>query len=175
MARTAVSLIKPGQFIFLDSGTTNLEIARFLPANANISVATNAPVIALAAMGKIGVSIIQIGGLIDTATCAAIGARAVRDISALAFDLCFLGVCALSSKLGLCGFNLEDVEFKKVLITQSKVTAAAIASDKLETVAPFQIAKLNEIDHLILEKDVDQKLIKRLKKPGLSIHRFSAA
>jgi DeoR/GlpR family transcriptional regulator of sugar metabolism len=171
IARTAVGLIKPGQCIFLDSGTTNLEIAKVLPMNAKIALVTNAPSIALAAMGRTGVTTIVIGGQIDNSTSGAIGARAIRDIGTQSFDLCFLGVCALSVKQGLCGFNFEDVEFKKALIAQSKVIAAAVTSDKLETAAPFQIVRLDKIDHLILEEDGDQKTIRRLKQPGLSIHR----
>jgi DeoR/GlpR family transcriptional regulator of sugar metabolism len=173
LARTAVTLIKPGQLVFFDSGTTNLEIARAIAPNTKITVATNAPLIASAVMTKPGISVILIGGVINTVTSAALGSWAVRDIGTLSMDLCFLGVCTLSSEMGLRGFNLEDVEFKKLLIAQSNVTAAAVTSDKLETGSPFHIAGLSEIDHLILERDVDPKFIKRIKQPGLSIHRSS--
>jgi DeoR/GlpR family transcriptional regulator of sugar metabolism len=175
LARTAVTLIKPGQLVFFDSGTTNLEIARAVSAHSGITIATNAPVIASAVMAKPGISVILIGGIINTITSAALGSWAVRDIGALNIDLCFLGVCALSSEMGLRGFDLEDVEFKKTLIAHSNVIAAAVTSDKLETGAPFQIAGLSEIDHLILERDADPKFLKRIKQPGLSIHRSSTA
>ncbi len=173
LARTAVGLIKPGQLVFLDSGTTNLEIARALPANLKATVATNAPNIALAAMSSPEISVIAIGGMINRLTSSAVGSWAVRDVETVTIDLCFLGVCALSSDSGLRGFHLEDVEFKKTLLARSNVTAAAVTSDKLETSAPFQIAGLNLIDHLILEASVDAKMLKRFKKPGLSVHRSS--
>ena len=62
LGQTAVTLVRPGQFIFLDAGTTNLEIARALPVNASITIATNAPAIALAAAAKPGTSVLLIEG-----------------------------------------------------------------------------------------------------------------
>ena len=40
MAAAAVRLLQPGQFVFLDAGTTNLEIARALP-DMPLTVATS--------------------------------------------------------------------------------------------------------------------------------------
>jgi DeoR/GlpR family transcriptional regulator of sugar metabolism len=174
LGQTAASLVKPGQFIFLDAGTTNLEIARALPANAKIKVATNAPAIALAATAKLGADVLLIGGIMDAHTSAALGARAIRDVQTLSIDLCFLGLCAVSKEGGLRGFNFEDVELKRVLVEQSNVVAATVTADKLETAAPFQIATFNDIDHLVVENDVDPELIKTLKSMGLSVHQTAA-
>jgi DeoR/GlpR family transcriptional regulator of sugar metabolism len=171
LGQTAVTLVKPGQFIFLDAGTTNLEIARALPANANIKVATNAPAIALAATVKLGADVLLIGGTMDAHTSAALGARAIRDVQTLSIDLCFLGVCTVSMEGGLRGFSFEEVELKRVLVEQSNVVAATVTSDKLETTAPFQIATFDDVDYLVVENDVDPELIKTLKSMGLSVHQ----
>ncbi|EJZ20601.1 DeoR/GlpR family DNA-binding transcription regulator, partial [Rhizobium sp. Pop5] len=42
----AVAMVKPGQMIFLDGGTTTAEIARQLPRNMPLTVATHSPTIA---------------------------------------------------------------------------------------------------------------------------------
>lgn len=174
LGQTAASLVKSGQFIFLDAGTTNLEITRALPANAKIKVATNAPAIALAATARLGADVLLIGGMMDAHSSAALGARAIRDVQTLSIDLCFLGVCAVSREGGLRGFNFEDVELERVLVEQSNVVAATVTSDKLETTAPFQIATFDDVDHLVIESDVDPELIKTLKSTGLSVHQPAA-
>jgi len=171
LGRVATTLVKPGQLVFLDAGTTNLEIARLLPANITLTVATNAPAIALAASEIPGVSVLLIGGMLDTGSAAALGARAIRDVQALAIDLCFLGVCALSEEDGLRGFHFEDVEFKRALVAQSNIVAACVTTDKLDTAAPFQFATLDDIDHFVFEHDADPLLIPRLKKRGISVHQ----
>jgi aldehyde dehydrogenase len=72
---------------------------------------------------------------------------------------------------GLHGFDFEEVELKRVLVEQSNVVAATVTSDKLETTAPFQIASFDDVDHLVVENDVDPQLIKTLKRMGLSVHQ----
>lgn len=171
LARLAVSLIRPGQLLFLDTSTTNLEIARALPANADLRVATHTPAIALAAMTRPGVSVLLIGGVLDAVTSAALGARALRDVQALGIDLCFLGVCAISLDDGLRATHFEDSEFKRALVARSNVVAAPITTDKLETTAPFEIAPFDQIDHLLLEKKVDPRLVGKLRRKGPTIHQ----
>jgi DeoR/GlpR family transcriptional regulator of sugar metabolism len=115
--------------------------------------------------------VLLIGGIMDARTSAALGARAIRDVQTLSIDLCFLGVCAVSTEGGLHGFDFEEVEFKRVLVEQSNVVAATVTSDKLETTAPFQIASFDDVDHLVVENDFDPQLIKTLKRMGLSVHQ----
>ena len=173
LARVAASLIKQDQFVFLDAGTTNLEIARVLPVDQHLTVATNAPAIALAALDRPGVSVVLIGGMMNALAGAALGARAVRDVQALSVDLLFLGVCALSTE-GLSAFDFEDVEFKRVLLSRSRTVAATVTSDKLQTTSPCQITPLEAVHHLILERDADPALLAQLRRLGPSIHQPTA-
>ena len=52
LASVAVSLVKPDQTIFLDSGSTNEAIALSLPQDLNLTVITNAPLVAAALVGR---------------------------------------------------------------------------------------------------------------------------
>jgi DeoR/GlpR family transcriptional regulator of sugar metabolism len=61
-----------------------------------------------------------------------------------------------------------------VLVEQSNVVAATVTSDKFETTTPFQIATFDDVDHLVVENDVDPELIKTLKSMGLSVHQNAA-
>ena len=52
LARRAASLIEPGQFVFLDSGSTNLALVEYLPDDFDLTVATNSIDIAAAALRR---------------------------------------------------------------------------------------------------------------------------
>lgn len=173
LALTAVTLVQAGQVLFLDSGTTSVEIARALPTQRDLTVVTHAPDVAIALLNRPGITTILIGGVMNSLTSSALGARAIRDVRELKLDLCFLGVCALSTELGLRGFDFEETEFKKAVVQQSNAVAAAVTTDKLETAAPFQIAGFQDLDHLILEDDAPAPLIRglRKKRAALSIHQ----
>ena len=62
LARRAASLVKPGQFVFLDSGSTNLALVSCLPEDFELTIATNSIDIAAAALRRSDLRLIMVGG-----------------------------------------------------------------------------------------------------------------
>jgi DeoR/GlpR family transcriptional regulator of sugar metabolism len=137
--------------VFLDSGSTNLALAREMPLDRPLTVVTNSISIAAALLERKNLKVIVIGGEIDPDAEAAIGPSAIREPQRFNFDLCFLGVCAASVSLGLSAFQIADAEFKRILIERSERIAALITVDKVETRAPFHVAALAALDYVVLE------------------------
>jgi DeoR/GlpR family transcriptional regulator of sugar metabolism len=175
LAREAVELVVPGQIIFLDAGSANLAIARALPNNANLTVATNAPAIALALLDKSGIDVILVGGVMDVRAGAALGAQAVRDASGMAPDICFVGACAVDLQQGVRAFGFEDAVFKRALVERSRIVVVAATNDKLGTSAPFEVMAAADIDHMIVENDAPTELLKTFEDVGVRVHRASRA
>jgi DeoR/GlpR family transcriptional regulator of sugar metabolism len=173
LAREAVKLVSPGQFVFLDAGTTNLAIARALPTDANLVVGINSPLIAAALLERGGFDVLVVGGRLDAQVGAALGAQAVRDVQLMAVDMCFLGACAIGRNGSVCAFNFEDAAFKRALIDRSGIVAVATTNEKLGTKAPFEVLAGSELDHLVIEQTADLASISRLRRLGIQIHRAS--
>jgi DeoR/GlpR family transcriptional regulator of sugar metabolism len=166
LALAALSLVFEASTIFLDCGTTNLALAREMPANRPLTIATNSISIASALLDRKNLKVIVLGGEIDRETGAAIGLSAVREAERLSFDLCFLGACAISVSLGLGAFHMADAEFKRTLVTRSDRIAALVTADKVETRAPFQVAALEVLDHLVLEFGTPEETVLALANAG---------
>jgi DeoR/GlpR family transcriptional regulator of sugar metabolism len=84
----------------------------------------------------------------------------------LSFDLCFLGVCAISLSLGIGAFQLADAEFKRTLVARSDRTAALVTMDKVETRAPFQVGALAVLDHVVLESGTSHEIVATFSNAG---------
>jgi DeoR/GlpR family transcriptional regulator of sugar metabolism len=166
LALAALSLVSEASTIFLDSGTTNLALAREMPANRPLTIATNSISIASALLDRKNLKVIVLGGEIDRETGAAIGLSAVREAERLSFDVCFLGACAISVSLGLGAFHMADAEFKRTLVTRSDRIAALVTADKVATRAPFQVAALGVLDHLVLEFGTPEETVSALASAG---------
>ena len=166
LALAALSLVSEVSTVFLDSGSTNLALARELPPDRSLTVATNSISIASALLERKNFKVIVLGGEIDRETGAAIGLSAVREAEGLSFDLCFLGACAVSMSLGIGAFLLADAEFKRTLIARSDRTAALVTMDKIETRAPFQVAALAVLDHVVLEGGTSEELVSAFSNAG---------
>jgi DeoR/GlpR family transcriptional regulator of sugar metabolism len=166
LALAALSLLSEASTVFLDSGSTNLALAREMPHDRSLTIATNSISIASALLERKNFKVIVLGGEIERETGAAIGVSAIREAERLSFDLCFLGACAVSMSLGVGAFQLADAEFKRTLIARSDRTAALITTDKLETRAPFQVAALAVLDHVVLEGGTSEEIVSTFSNAG---------
>jgi DeoR/GlpR family transcriptional regulator of sugar metabolism len=171
LARAVVPFVAAGSAIYLDSGSTNLAIARALPADRQLTVATNAPAIAAALIDNAGIDVIQIGGPIDRKTGAAAGAKALLDAEALRPDLCILGACGLHPDAGVTAFSFEEAEFKRFVALRSQAVLTAVTNDKLAMAAPYSVVTLSRLDHAVLEADADGREVEEFAAAGLRITR----
>lgn len=166
LSLAALSLLAETSTVFLDSGSTNLALAREIPLDRSLTVATNSISIASVLLERKNLKIVLIGGEIDRDTGAAIGPTAIREAERFNFDLCFLGACAASVSLGIGAFQLADAEFKRTLLERSERAAALITMDKVETRAPFQVAALAAVDHIVLEHNTSEEILSSFSHAG---------
>ncbi|MGJ4942126.1 DeoR/GlpR family DNA-binding transcription regulator [Bradyrhizobium sp. HKCCYLS1011] len=169
LARAAATTIKPGEFIFLDNGSTNLALTEFLPEDAELTVATNSIDIAAAVLRRQDLQLIMIGGAVNPVVGGCVDAGAVLAIMQLNIDRCFLGACAVSPKGGVSAFDLSDAAFKRALLSVSRESVVLATTDKLDTRAPHRVAANKDIACLVVEHDAPAAHLKAFAKAGASI------
>ncbi|WP_316195731.1 MULTISPECIES: DeoR/GlpR family DNA-binding transcription regulator [unclassified Bradyrhizobium] len=169
LARAAATAIRTGEFIFLDSGSTNLALTEFLPEDAELTIATNSIDIATAVLQRQDLKLIMIGGAVDPVIGGSVDAGAVLTIGQMNVDRLFLGACAVSAKSGISAIDTADAVFKRTLLSVSRETLVLATTDKLETRAPHRVAAIKDIAHLVVEHDAPTAQLKALTKAGASI------
>jgi DeoR/GlpR family transcriptional regulator of sugar metabolism len=174
LGEALAAFISPGQFVFIDAGTTNLAAARRLPKGLGAMIATHDPSIAAALSARSDVTVWLIGGRVDPHVGAALGARTLRDVETMRPDLFLLGVCALDPIVGISAFNPEDAELKRTLLDRSGAVAAAVLSEKLGAGAPFVVGAAGSIDRVVVEADAPEPLTLELAAHGVAISRAAA-
>lgn len=149
LALAALELIKEGQVIFLDAGSTHLYLAELLPRDQRLTVVTNALSIASKMQEQPGIRTILIGGELDADIGGCVDAKAVQDIDGFHFDLAFTGICAYDPTSGFSAMNYQDAQFKKRLLTRSGNVAVLCTDDKLNTYAPYPFLAASRVDYLV--------------------------
>ena len=170
LAQAAVSLVREGQVLFIDAGSTNLAIASALPKLA-LTVITNAPSIAMALMERSEIELIIAGGRVDRRAGASLGPQALRTVERMRPDLCFLGACGADVDAGVTAFNYDEAEFKRSIAGASKAVVVAATSDKLGTAAPFGVLATGLLQHLVLEADADAVHADAFERLGVHVLR----
>ncbi len=175
LGRAASALLEPGWTALIDSGSTNLRIAEALPVDRDMTVVTNAPAVAAALAGRSRCTLVVLGGRVHPAIGAAFGPRTLRDLEGVWADIAFIGACGLAAGPGLTVFDPEEAEFKRRLFAVSARTVVAVTADKLGTAAPFVVAPVAALHHLVVEADTPASVLDRLAAPRLRIHRADPA
>lgn len=153
LGQAAAALIKAGQHIFIDGGTTNASIASAIDHNIAISVTTNSPAIALQLEKLPLTEVILLGGRLNKASGNTLGLAAIQQLANFNFDLCFLGACAIDATKGVTAFNLDDAEFKRAAVSRSGQIVVAVINEKLSSIAHYQVASCEELTVLVVEND----------------------
>jgi DeoR/GlpR family transcriptional regulator of sugar metabolism len=163
LAAAAASIVRAGQIILLDAGSTNVAIAAALPENADLTVVTNSADACSRLMDRAGLNVILIGGRMSARGPGTVGATALLQVQQIRADLCFLGACAIDPTEGVAAFDAEDAELKRAMIKASGQVAIAMTSEKLITAAPYFVAPASDIEHLIVESDVSAERLAAFK------------
>lgn len=167
VAEMAAKTVRSGQVIFIDAGSTNLLIAQALPQDMDLTIATNAPLIANALSGHPRVEVLLLGGRIDHRRGAALGATTLKAIAEIHADLFFVGTCALDPQSGLTTFDAAEAEIKRAFLAQSDRLCVVATAGKLGTRAPFRISGAERVDALITSTAADADLLAMFKALGV--------
>ena len=169
LARRAAELIQPGEYVFLDSGSANLELARVLPEDHELTIATNSLDIAALLLRRSDLQVIFVGGLVHPLVGGCVDAAACATVAQMNIDRCFVGVCAIDANTGISAFDSGDATFKRTLLAASRQRAALVTTDKFEVHAPHRISPLAGVQTYIVENDLQAASLARLQDAGVSV------
>ncbi|MCM1570054.1 MAG: DeoR/GlpR family DNA-binding transcription regulator [Roseburia sp.] len=133
IAAYAASLLKQGEFIYLDSGTTTGYMLDYLKEK-KITVVTNGVVHAkhLAAMG---IQVILTGGELKGSTEAVVGSQAMQMLKNYHFDRGFFGADGVSRKAGFTTSDSDEALIKETAMGQCRQCYVLADSDKFGCVS----------------------------------------
>ena len=174
LARAAVAGIQPGEFVFLDCGSTNLAVAVCLPEDHDLTVATNSPDIAAALLRRQDLQLILVGGSLDPVVGGCVDAEAVLGVARMRVDRCFLGACSVSAVDGIGAFSYADASFKRRLLSVSRQALVLVTSEKLGACAPHHVAPLEAVAGLVVEQDAPSVELEALALAGATVLKAEA-
>jgi DeoR/GlpR family transcriptional regulator of sugar metabolism len=153
----AAGMVKSGQMVFLDGGTTTAEICRHLPRDIAFTVATHSPTVAAELEHHPSAEVILIGGRLYKHSMVATGAVAMAAISALRPDLFFLGVTAAHPVHGLSTGDFEEAAIKRHIAACAGETHVLLTQEKLDRVSPCLILGIGDIAGLIVPAEMAEE------------------
>jgi DeoR/GlpR family transcriptional regulator of sugar metabolism len=171
IAEAALKLVRNGQVIIMDGGTTTLQVAQRLPTDLHATVITNSPPITVALAEHPHVEVILLGGKLYKNSLVTVGVETVEALHTFRADLCMLGICSLHPEIGISVPELEEAYVKRTMIACSAEVAALASAEKLHTAAPYVVGPLKELTHLVTERSVADEILAPYRDLGITVIR----
>ncbi len=166
VASAAAAMVKEGQVVILDSGTTTTAIARALRNFRKLTVVTNAVNIAAELAGT-EVEVILTGGNLRKNSFSLVGPVADETLRHLNADLLFLGVDGIDVRYGLSTPNLLEANVNRLMVEVAKRTVVVCDSSKFGRRSLSHIVPLSAIHEVITDRGIPKTDLKALKKAGI--------
>ncbi|TCP67056.1 DeoR/GlpR family DNA-binding transcription regulator [Sphingomonas sp. PP-CE-1G-424] len=169
LARIAAALIRQGQIVFLDGGTTNVQLARHLSHDLRATVITHSPSIAVELVRHPLVEVDLIGGHLFKHSVVAVGSATADAISRIRIETFFMGVTGLHPEAGATTGDAEEASIKRLIARQSAETIVLATREKLGAASPYGILPLVEIATIVTESGLPDALLQPFRSAATQI------
>lgn len=169
IGKAAAALIKNGDSVSLDTGTTTLEVARNIVNISDLTVITHSFPIATLLVESLRNRLICTGGILRMGELSMTGDLAVRAYEQFYVDKLFLGVGGIDLKFGLTEFNLDDTLIKRSMIQNAREVIVVAVATKFNHIAFTRVAPLKVVSKIITDSSLDPAFLSLYEKEGVEI------
>ncbi len=171
IARAAAAMVRDGDTLLIDAGTTTHEIALALKAHQGLTVVTNSVANALALMDNPGIEVTVVGGSLQPRRRAILGPLAVRFLGPFRVDRAFVAFNGIHHEAGFTVVDFDAAEIKQRMMECAAETIVVADSSKIGQVAFAQVAPLSAARMLITDAGIGVEELARLEERGLEVLR----
>ena len=164
IAKAAHDMVQENETLFLDSGTTVLELAKLLNDVGQLYAATNDLMIATALSAYNNVDLMVLGGKVRKKHHSITGYFAESMLSQIHADKAFIGADGIDFNIGVMNFSTEEVQVKQMMMQASQQVIVLCDHSKFDRIAFVNVCAFKDIDLLITGKEADPAYLQKLSK-----------
>jgi DeoR family transcriptional regulator of aga operon len=170
IGRFAAGLVKPGDSVVLDSGTTTLQIARHLPDEEGITVVTNDFNILMALTQKTQIKVLILGGELRRKNMAFYGAQPLSALNDLLVDKLFLAVDGFDLDRGITTHYEAEATLNRKMTEVAREIIVVTDSSKFGRVCLHRIIDADEVTALVTDKGAPEYIAALRDRLSLDLH-----
>lgn len=171
IAKRAYDYIRESDSVFIDAGSTTLELVRMIKKGSKrgIVVVTNALNIAYELLDSKDIEILFIGGQVRHRIMSCVGGLAENAIGSLCIDKAFLGCNSVTVETGITTPNLNEAQVKQTVLHVSRETILISDSSKFGRTSMARICPLTSLSRVITDSHLDQEIREQIESTGVAL------
>jgi len=164
----AAALVRPGDTIAIDSGTTAIQLAEALP-DIDVTVVTNDFGVLTALSPKTNINLVMLGGELRRKNMAFYGGLTVEALGALHVDLLFLGVDGFDLERGITTHYEPEAMLNRKMVEAARVVVAITDSSKFGKICLHRIIPVSGLNTLITDTDTPADVAQACQALGVEL------
>ncbi len=168
IGKIAAECVPANASVYLDAGTTSLEIAKQLANRDDLIFITNDFPIANYLMNHTQSEMYHTGGLIDRANQSAVGTKVADFLNSMNIDIAFISTSSWNMK-GISTPSENKVIVKRTIANVANTLYLISDSSKYGKVAPFHALPIEKFDCIIADTDLPTQVVEDLKFKGIQV------
>jgi DeoR family transcriptional regulator of aga operon len=165
----AAELVKDGETIILDSGTTTHEIAKRIKDRKDLTVITNGLNIVSELAGNRNIQIILLGGVVRHNAFSIVGHFAEEMLSQLTADKLFLAADGITLEHGISTPKFEESKINLAMVGIAREKYLVADSSKFGQNSLSRIVSLWEMNGVITDKKLSEDYRAEMISHGLKL------
>lgn len=166
----AFGMIRADTSIFLDAGTTVLQLARRLRLNPkSVRVFTNCLPVAQLLMPVQALSVTLIGGTLRARNAAMVGTLAEEALEKLWFDQLFLGAGAIAEDAVIYSADEHEARLNARMVTRCRDCIVLADASKFDEQLTYRVAAIGPQTRLVSDPRLDPEWQARLGRMGCNL------
>lgn len=168
VGRAAAALVEDGMVIYLDAGTTTLEIAHGIAGRRDLTVMTNDFVVAAYLAANSRCALHHSGGLVDRENQSCVGDAAAEALERFNYDIAFISTSSWSAT-GLTSPSEAKRPVKRAASGRARRVVIVSDSSKYGVVAAVNVLPAEVFDTVITDRLIDPEAVEALRERGVEV------
>jgi len=162
-------MIRDGNTIFLNSGTTTYYVALALKRHKNLQIVTNSLSIALE-LGEVPTfRVILLGGLLNAQYAFVHGPSAQEQLETYRADYAILSMDGVCPEKGLSTYHGEEAVLDRIMMERAGKTIIATHSSKIGVEGFSYVSDLSSVSCLVTDEGADPQTVQYLRNSGIRV------
>lgn len=167
IAKAAMKHIHEGDTVYVDGGSTLLELAKLLRERPDVTIVTNS-LRAAAELSAMGPRLILLGGELRRRSQTVTGPLTRTLLESISLDVACMGTIGISED-SLTTTDPGEAYTKELVMSRSKRVLLLADSQKVGKVSFATAGKVKDISTFITDHNVSPVFVRKLRQAGVSV------
>ncbi|CAN5283808.1 MAG: DeoR/GlpR transcriptional regulator [Euzebyales bacterium] len=169
VGRAAARMVRPGDTVIIDVGTTALQLARYLHGREGLTVVTNNLAVYEELMPDEAIDILLLGGMVRRNYRSLVGFLTEDCLRGIRADLAFIGISGISDDLALLDSTVEEIPGKRAMVRASQHVVLLADGAKFWGAGLGRVAGVDILHTIVTTDDAPEDRIKALTELGVEV------